>query len=149
MGSLDQTCNRAMADSLLLTLTLEGAAAGTAEEKREVEATMAGLVADLNGIEAVRASSVASEAVEPGSKSLGTLLLGALTAEVDGELVAMKVVRHLCSLLMEQPHPIRLTLTRKTQDGADVTVELEGSPRNQATMMELLTEAENVVRRLS
>ncbi len=137
-----------MAANLLLTLTLEDTAGASAEGKRAVDAFVAGLVADLNGIEAGSANTLSAEEAEPGSKALGALLFGVLTAEVSGEN-ALKVLRYLHSRLVEQPHPIRLRLSRKGMDGAEVIVELEGSPRHQETMMALLTEAEDVVRRLS
>ena len=137
-----------MADSLLLTLMLEDTAGASAEDKRAVDAFVAELVAELNGIEPGSAARLTAEEAEPGSKALGALLLGALTAEVNGELVALKVVRFLCSQLVEQPHPLRLKLSRKGPDGEEVMVELEGSPRNQEAMRALLVEAEDVVRRL-
>ena len=138
----------AMAAGLLLTLTLEDTAEGSSEEKLAVDRFVAGLVADLNGIEPGSATTLSAEEAEPGSKALGALLLGALAAEVNGELAALKVVRFLCSRLAEQPHPIRLKLSRKGRDGEEVVVELEGSPRNQEAMKALLKEAEDVVRRL-
>jgi hypothetical protein len=136
-----------MAASLLLTLTLEDTAKGSAEEKQAVDAFVAGLVAEINGIEPGSASTLLAEEAEPDSKALGALLLGALSAEVNGEN-ALKVIRHLHGRLREQPHPVRVKLSRKRRDGAEVVVELEGSPRNEAAMMALLTRAEDVVRRL-
>jgi hypothetical protein len=139
----------AMDNGLLFTLTLDGAAESSAEEKRAVDVFIAGLVADLNGIEGVRATSAVGELAEPGSKAaLGPLLLGVLTAEVNGELVALKVVRALASLLLGQPHPVRLKLSTRDSDGAEVTVELEGSARNREERDAFLTQAEDVVRRL-
>jgi hypothetical protein len=108
---------------------------------------VAGLVADLNGIEPGSATTLSAEEAEPGSKALGALLLGAMTAEVNGEN-ALKVIRYIYSRLLEQPSPIRLKLSRKGSDGAEVVVELEGSPRNQEAMKALLVDAEDVVRRL-
>jgi hypothetical protein len=136
-----------MASGLLLTLTLEDAAEGSTEEKQAVDAFVAGLVADLNAMEPGSATSLSAEEAEPGSKALGALLLGVLSAEVNGEN-ALKVIRYLHSRLVEQPHPIRLKLSRKGDGGAEVMVELEGSPRHQEAMMALLKDAEDVVRRL-
>lgn len=130
---------------LLLTLTLEGAGEGSAEERRATEAFIAGLVADLNGLEAVRASTVSEEGVEPGGKGLGPLLLGVLTAEVNGELVALRVVRFLCGRVGEQPRNVRLKIESKGSDGAGVSVELEGAVSDPEA---LLARAEGVVRRL-
>ncbi len=136
-----------MAAGLLLTLTLEDTAEGSAEEKHAVDAFVAGLVAEINGIEPGSASTLMAEEAAPDSKALGALLLGALSAEVNGEN-ALKMIRYLHTRLLEQPHPIRLKLSRKGMDGAEVAVELEGSPRQQEAMMALLKEAEDVVRRL-
>lgn len=136
-----------MAAGLILTLTLEDAAEGSAEEKQAVDALIAGLVADLNAMEPGSATTLTAGEAEPGSKALGALLLGALTAEVSGEN-ALKVLRYLQSRLVEQPHPIRLKLSRKGRDGAEVMVELEGSARHQEAMKTLLKEAEDLVRRL-
>jgi hypothetical protein len=136
-----------MASGLLLTLTLEDAAEGSTEEKQAVDAFVAGLVADLNAMEPGSATSLSAEEAGPGSKALGALLLGVLSAEVNGEN-ALKVIRYLHSRLVEQSHPIRLKLSRKGDGGAEVMVELEGSPRHQEAMMALLKEAEDVVRRL-
>ncbi|MFN9646216.1 MAG: hypothetical protein ACK6BG_14110 [Cyanobacteriota bacterium] len=137
-----------MAAGLLLTLTLQDTAEGSVEDKQAVDGFVAALVADLNGIEPGSAATLSAEEADPGSKGLGALLLGALTAEVHGERVALNVVRFLCSRLVEQPHPVRLKLSRKGRDGEEVVVELEGSPRNQETMKALLFDAEDVVRRL-
>ncbi|MFM9104384.1 MAG: hypothetical protein ACKOPS_24975 [Cyanobium sp.] len=138
-----------MADGLLLTLSLESSAEGSAEENQALDSFVADLVVDLNGIEAGSAALITADEAEPGSKALGALLVGALTAELHGEMVGLKVVRYLCSRLVEQPNPIRLKLSRKGSDGAEVLVELEGSPRDQNAMKALLHEAEDVVRRLS
>ena len=87
----------AMDTRLLLTLSLEGAGEGSGLEEGDLDAFMAGLVADLNDIEAVSAALASAEESEPGSKALGTFLLGVLTAEVNGEN-AMKVIRYLKSV---------------------------------------------------
>lgn len=136
-----------MAAGLLLTLTLEDTTEGSSEEKLGVDGFVAGLVADLNGIELGSATTLSAEEAEPGSKAIGALLLGAMTAEVNGEN-ALKVIRYIYSRLLEQPNPIRLKLSRKGSDGAEVVVELEGSPRKQEAMKALLLDAEAVVRRL-
>jgi hypothetical protein len=56
---------------LTLTLTLEGVAEASAEERRAADAFIAGLVADLRGIEGVAASAPAGDDAEPGGKGLG------------------------------------------------------------------------------
>ena len=81
-----------MDNRLLLTLSLEEAGEGHGMEEGELDAFMAGLVADLNDIEAVNAALASAEETEPGSKALGTFLLGVLTAEVtDGTDVAVEM----------------------------------------------------------
>lgn len=136
-----------MDDCLLLTLALEGAAEGSAEEKLAADAFIAGLVADLHGLEAVSATAAAGEQAEPGSKALGPLLLGVLKARVKGG-VALKVVRFLCERVLDQPRPFRLTLERQGRDGVAVKVELEGSLGNQESKAALLSQAEEVMQRL-
>ena len=133
---------------LLLTLCLEEGGEGERMEKGDVDTFMAGLVADLNDIEAVSASLASAEDTERGTKALGTFLLGVLTAEVNGEN-AMKVIRYLRSRLAEQPQPIRLKLSRKGPDGTDVAVEMEGSARDKEAMEALLTRLEACVEKVS
>ena len=115
-----------MFNPMMLTLSLEEVGEAGGLEDGDLDAFMAGLVADLNDIEAVSAALASAEETERGTKALGTFLLGVLTAEVNGENV-MKVIRCLRSRLAEQPQPIRLKLSRKGQDGTDVAVEMEGS----------------------
>ena len=138
----------AMDNGLLLTLTLEGAAEGSAEDQRAADAFIAGLVADLNDIEAVRAHSATGEEAEPGSKALGELLLGVLSAEVNGEN-AIKVLRYLRMRLLDQPRPIRVKLSRKEGvDWIEQAVEVEGSATDQEAIDALLTRLESCVQRL-
>lgn len=139
-----------MSSDLLLTLTLEGAAEASAEERQAVDGFVAGLVADLNSIEAVSASALISDEVEPGSKALSPLLLGALTAEVNGEMVAIKVLRFLFSRLVEQPLPTQLPIQLKvSRKGSEVSVEMKCSPGDSEAAESLLAQASDVVRRLS
>jgi hypothetical protein len=79
---------------------------------------------------------------------LGPLLLGVLAAEVNGELLAVRVVRYLCGRVSEQPRNVRLRIESKGSDGAGVSVELEGASRDPEALRTLLAEAEGVVRRL-
>lgn len=137
-----------MDNRLLLTLSLEEAGEGGGLEKGDLDVFMAGLVADLNDIEAVSASLATAEGTERGTKALGTFLLGVLTAEVNGEN-AMKVIRYLKSRLAEQPQPIRLKLSRKGPDGTDVAVEIEGSARDKEAMEALLSRLEACVQQVS
>ena len=137
-----------MDNRLLLTLSLEEAGEGHGMEEGELDAFMAGLVADLNDIEAVNAALASAEETEPGSKALGTFLLGVLTAEVNGEN-AMKVIRYLRSRLAGQSQPIRLKLSRKGPDGTDVAVEMEGSAKDKEAMEALLTRLEACVQKVS
>lgn len=138
----------AVEQQLLLTLALEEGEEGQGMEKEVLDAFMAELVADLNAIEAVHAARGISEETEPGTKALGTFLLGVLTAEVNGEN-AMKVIRYLRSRLVGQPQPIRLKLSRKGPDGTDVAVEVEGSAEDQEAIEALLTRLEACVQQVS
>jgi hypothetical protein len=112
-----------MADTLLFSLTLTEAPEGGRCNPEELEAFIAGLVADLNEIEAVRAAPARSEAMEPGSKGLGAWLLGVLFAEVNGENALLLVVRTVLNFLQERGVPlnvpIKLGLSRKGADGAE------------------------------
>jgi len=137
-----------MGNRLLLTLYLEEALEGQGMGEGELDAFIAGLVADLNDIEAVNAALASAEETEGGTKALGTFLLGVLSAEVNGEN-AMKVIRYLRSRLAEQPQPIRLKLSRKGPDGTDVAVEMEGSARDKEAMEALLTRLEACVQKVS
>lgn len=137
-----------MDNRLLLTLSLEEVGEAGGLEEGDLDAFIASLVADLNDIEAVNAALASAEEREPGSKALGTFLLGVLTAEVNGEN-AMKVIRYLKSRLAEQPQPIRLKLSRKGPDGTDVAVEMEGSARDKEAMEALLSRLEACVQQVS
>lgn len=112
-----------MADTLLFSLTLTEAPEGGRCNPEELEAFIAGLVADLNEIEAVRAAPARSEAMEPGSKGLGAWLLGVLFAEVNGENALLLVLRTVLNFLQERGVPlnvpIKLGLSRKGADGAE------------------------------
>lgn len=133
-----------MDDDLLLTLTLAGGAEGSAEEKRAADAVIAGLVADLNGIESVRAALACEEEMEPGSKSSGRFLLGVLKAQLNGENV-LKVVRHLFTSLREASAPFEVEIRSA---GDETRVTLKGPLRDPAEMAALLSQAEQVVHRL-
>lgn len=137
-----------MDDRLLLTLTLGEAGEGHGMEAGELDAFMAGLVTDLNDIEAVTAALASAEETERGTKALGMFLLGVLTAEVNGEN-ALKVIRYLRSRLADQSQPIRLKLSRKGPDGTDVAVEMEGSAKDKEAMEALLTRLEACVQKVS
>lgn len=137
-----------MDHALLLTLCLEEGGDGHGMEAGELDAFMAGLVADLNDIEAVNAALASAEETERGTKALGTFLLGVLTAEVNGEN-GMKVIRYLRSRLADQSQPIRLKLSRKGPDGTDVAVEMEGSAKDKEAMEALLSRLEACVQKVS
>lgn len=114
----------------------------------ELDDLVAGLVADLNTIDAVNAALASAEPSEPGSKALGALLLGALTAEVNGAN-ARKLVGYLRQRLLETPRPVRVKLSRKDAAGAEVAVELEGTAADREALEALLSRVEACVTRLS
>jgi len=129
----------------------EGDPAGFAPaqlDPAELDDLVAGLVADLNTIDAVNAALASAEPSEPGSKALGALLLGALTAEVNGAN-ARKLVGYLRQRLLESPRPVRVKLSRKDAAGAEVAVELEGTAADQEALEALLSRVEACVTRLS
>jgi hypothetical protein len=133
-----------MADDLLLTLTLDGVAEISVEEKRAADAVITGLVADLNDIESVRAAQAFGEELDPGSKSAGRFLLGVLKAQVNGEN-ALKVVRGLFTSLRGASTPFELEIRRA---GDETRVTLKGPVRDPAVMAALLSQAEQVLHRL-
>jgi hypothetical protein len=120
-----------MNDGLRLTLTLEGAAGRSAEEKHPADAFIAKLMANLQGMDAVRATAAIGEEGEPGGQALGPLLLGVLTAEVREKTLMM--VRDLRGRLLKQSRPIRVKLSRKGADGAELAVEEEGAAKDLET----------------
>jgi hypothetical protein len=133
-----------MEDALLLTLTLNGVAENSVEEKRAADAVIAALVADLNAIESVRAAHAFGEELEPGSKSAGRFLLGVLKAQMNGEN-ALKVMRHLFTSLKEASAPFEVEIRSA---GEETRVTLKGPVRDPAEMAALLSQAEQVVHRL-
>lgn len=73
-----------MAAGLLRTLSRVGAAEFPVEEQQAIDAFVAGLVADPNGLEVVSASTVSAEVAALVSQALGPCLLGASNVEVKG-----------------------------------------------------------------
>ncbi|MEB3244287.1 MAG: hypothetical protein VKO44_11710 [Cyanobacteriota bacterium] len=125
--------------SPLFTVVLECGQPDNLEDKRRLDAFTQGVVADLNTMEAVRATTVHADAAAPDEKAgLGSLLLGALTAEVKGESAAVKLLRYLCSRLAEQPQPAKLKVSRKWADGEELIFEWEGSDGQREPIEQLL-----------
>ena len=136
-----------MADGLLLTLAVEGEEAGAPFDRHAADAFVVELVDGLNRIDAVLAAP-AREGARAGDKSLGTLLVGVLTAQVNGGN-AIKVVKYLRSRLIDRPHPpLRLKLSRTDASGAVVAVEVEGAAGDRAALEALLSRLEASVLRL-
>lgn len=125
--------------SQLFTVELESGQLAGLDDKRRLDDFIQGLVEDLNTMEAVRAATVHADAAAPGEKAgLGSLLLGALTAEVKGESAALKLLRHLCSRLAEQQRPAKLRVSRKWADGEELIFEWEGSDGQREPIEQLL-----------
>ena len=113
---------------------------------------MAELVADLNGIEGVLAEAGQGEP-QPGSKAIGSLLLGQLSAQLNGKN-ALKVLGYLKRRLIDQPQPpqavqtpLRLKLSHTTASGEAVALELEAPASDQAALLAMFDRAEAFVAR--
>jgi hypothetical protein len=119
---------------------------------------VAELVADLNGIEGVLAEAGQGEPL-PGDKAIGSLLLGQLTAQLNGKN-ALKVLDYLKRRFIDQPQPqpqplppqavqtpLRLKLSHTTASGDAVALELEAPASDQAALLAMFDRAEAFVAR--
>ena len=113
---------------------------------------MAELVADLNEIEGVLAEAGQGEP-QPGSKAIGSLLLGQLSAQLNDKN-ALKVLGYLKRRLIDQPlppqavqTPLRLKLSHTTASGEAVALELEAPASDQAALLAMFDRAEAFVAR--
>lgn len=131
-----------MDHGLLLTLRLNGTAEKSLDEKLEVDDLIQALEADLQEFDSVRISSPLGEDVEPGLKMGVGPLLGLLTAEVHGEMVAIKVLRHLFSTVTDQRHPFELEVQHKRQDGSETSIKLKGPVRDAEAITALLNQVQ-------
>jgi hypothetical protein len=142
-----------MATELLLTLALGGSsAAGFGGQA--ADDFVAELVADLNEIEGVLAEAGQGEP-QPGSKAIGSLLLGQLTAQLNGKN-ALRVLGYLKRRLIDQPQPIapqaaqpplRIKLSHTTASGEAVALELEAPASDQAALLAMFDRVEAFVAR--
>ena len=146
-----------MATELLLTLALGGSSAA-GFDGQAADDFVAELVADLNEIEGVLAEP-GQEQPQPGSKAIGSLLLGQLTAQLNGKN-ALKVLGYLKRRLIDQPLPaqpppaqpsqaaqlpLRLKLSQTKASGEAVALELEAS--DQEALLVMFDRAEAFVAR--
>lgn len=149
-----------MATEQLLTLALRcpspatgpTAATGGGCDGQATDDFVAELVADLNGIEGVLAEASQGE-TEPGSKAIGSLLLGQLSAQLNDKN-ALKVLGYLKRRLIDQPQPpqavqtpLRLKLSHTTASGEAVALELEAPASDQAALLAMFDRAEAFVAR--
>lgn len=149
-----------MATEQLLTLALScpspatgpTAATGAGCDGQAADDFVAELVADLNEIEGVLAEAGQGEP-QPGSKAIGSLLLGQLSAQLNGKN-ALKVLGYLKRRLLDQPQPpqavqtpLRLKLSHTTASGEAVALELEAPASDQATLLAMFDRAEAFVAR--
>ena len=149
-----------MATEQLLTLALScpapatgpTAATGTGCDGQAADDFVAELVADLNGIEGVLAEAGQGKP-EPGSKAIGSLLLGQLSAQLNDKN-ALKVLGYLKRRLIDQPQPpqavqtpLRLKLSHTTASGEAVALELEAPASDQAALLAMFDRAEAFVAR--
>jgi len=141
-----------MATELLLTLALGGSSA-VGFDGQAADDFVAELVADLNEIEGVLAEP-GQEQPQPGDKGIGSLLLGQLTAQLNGKN-ALKVLGYLKRRLIDQPPPaqppqaaqppLRIKLSHTTASGEAVALELEAS--DQEALLAMFDRAEAFVAR--
>jgi hypothetical protein len=149
-----------MATVQLLTLALScpspatgpTAATGAGCDRQAADDFVAELVADLNEIEGVLAEAGQGEP-QPGSKAIGSLLLGQLSAQLNGKN-ALKVLGYLKRRLLDQPQPpqavqtpLRLKLSHTTASGEAVARELEAPATDQAALLAMFDRAEAFVAR--
>ena len=149
-----------MATEQLLTLALScpspatgpTAATGAGCDGQAADDFVAELVADLNEIEGVLAEAGQGEP-QPGSKAIGSLLLGQLSAQLNDKN-ALKVLGYLKRRLIDQPlppqavqTPLRLKLSHTTASGEAVALELEAPASDQAALLAMFDRAEAFVAR--
>jgi hypothetical protein len=151
-----------MAPEQLLTLALScpspaidpKAATGAGCDGQATDDFVAELVADLNEIEGVLAEAGQGE-LQPGSKAIGSLLLGQLSAQLNGKN-ALKALGYLKRRLIDQPQPqppqavqtpLRLKLSHTTASGEAVALELEAPASDQAALLAMFDRAEAFVAR--
>ena len=149
-----------MATEQLLTLALScpspatgpTAATGAGCDGQAADDLVAELVADLNEIEGVLAEAGQGEP-QPGSKAIGSLLLGQLSAQLNGKN-ALKALGYLKRRLIDQPQPpqavqtpLRLKLSHTTASGEAVALELEAPASDQAALLAMFDRAEAFVAR--
>ena len=149
-----------MATEQLLTLALScpspatgpTAATGAGCDRQAADDLVAELVADLNEIEGVLAEAGQGEP-QPGSKAIGSLLLGQLSAQLNVKN-ALKVLSYLKRRLLDQPQPpqavqtpLRLKLSHTTASGEAVALELEAPATDQAALLAMFDRAEAFVAR--
>lgn len=149
-----------MATEQLLTLALScpspatgpTAATGAGCDGQAADDFVAELVADLNEIEGVLAEAGQGEP-QPGDKAIGSLLLGQLSAQLNGKN-ALKVLGYLKRRLLDQPQPpqavqtpLRLKLSHTTASGEAVALELEAPASDQAALLAMFDRAEAFVAR--
>ena len=149
-----------MATEQLLTLALScpspdngpTAATGAGCDGQATDDFVAELVADLNEIEGVLAEAGQGEP-QPGSKAIGSLLLGQLSAQLNDKN-ALKVLGYLKRRLIDQPQPpqavqtpLRLKLSHTTASGEAVALELEAPASDQAALLAMFDRAEAFVAR--
>jgi len=149
-----------MAPEQLLTLALScpspatgpTAATGAGCDGQATDDFVAELVADLNEIEGVLAEAGQGEP-EPGSKAIGSLLLGQLSAQLNDKN-ALKVLGYLKRRLIDQPQPpqavqtpLRLKLSHTKASGEAVALELEAPASDQAALLAMFDRAEAFVAR--
>jgi hypothetical protein len=149
-----------MATEQLLTLALScpspatgpTAATGAGCDGQAADDFVAELVADLNEIEGVLAEAGQGEP-QPGSKAIGSLLLGQLSAQLNGKN-ALKALSYLKRRLLDQPQPpqavqtpLRLKLSHTTASGEAVALELEAPASDQAALLAMFDRAEAFVAR--
>ena len=149
-----------MATEQLLTLALScpspatgpTAATGAGCDGQAADDLVAELVADLNEIEGVLAEAGQGEP-QPGSKAIGSLLLGQLSAQLNGKN-ALKALGYRKRRLIDQPlppqavqTPLRLKLSHTKASGEAVALELEAPASDQAALLAMFDRAEAFVAR--
>ena len=137
-----------MAAVFKLNLTLHGINSASSSEKIEAIKCIQLLRADLKGFESAKVLPETTTDSMAGEKGIGSLVIGVLSTEVQGEMVAVKVARSLLTSMQgKQRHSYKLQLSRKRVDGSEDTITIEGPASSHQDMMAIFDKAEEFIAR--
>ena len=131
-----------------LNLKLQGINSTSSSEKMEALKCIQLLRADLKGFESVKILPEVETAPVPGEKGIGSLVIGVLSTEVQGEIVAVRVARSLLTSMQgKHRHGYKIQISKKRVDGSEGTITIEGPASSQQEMIAMLDKAEDFITR--